>query len=196
MHRIITDIEIINNYTNKNTSPLKKGYLLVKGDFFYFSTLPIPNTISKLSEKDLIQYTKNTYNKSAISFSKANCNLKLKTTTNVEYNLYDIAFGSKKLLMLHDYKNKKDSSLKNIQFDSVIPILFNYNSKPLNLAINFSYLILTIIYGIFIFELLMTHTLIAYFLIILWGISCFIVGKYLLKIISKNIQKHINSTDN
>ncbi|MGL5821480.1 MAG: hypothetical protein ACRCYE_07595, partial [Sarcina sp.] len=119
------------------------------------------------------------------------CNLKLKTNTNTEYNFYDVAFGSKKFLMLHDYERKKDSSFKNINFNSITPVLLNYNSKPLNFAINFSYLIITIIYGIFIFKLLFTHTLIAYLLIIFWGISCIITGKYILNLIAKNIQNSL-----
>lgn len=188
MYRIITDTEIIDNFTNSPKSHLKKGYLLVKGNYFYFSTSLIPDEICELSEKELKEYLKKTYAKSAVNFSKDKCNIKLKTTTNSEYNFYDIAFGSKNFLMLHDCNTKKDSSLKNTTFDSLIPILFNYNSIYLNLAINFSYLILTIIYGLFIIKLLRSHTLIAYSLIILWGISCIITGKYILKIIRKNIE--------
>ncbi|MGL4991571.1 MAG: hypothetical protein ACRC57_10495 [Sarcina sp.] len=191
MYRIITDTRLVNSFINNNKSPLKKGYLLIKGNYFYFSTNPIPNSLLELSEKDLKEYIKKTYTKSAVNFSINKCNLKLKTNTNTEYNFYDVAFGSKKFLMLHDYERKKDSSFKNINFNSITPVLLNYNSKPLNFAINFSYLIITIIYGIFIFKLLFTHTLIAYLLIIFWGISCIITGKYILKVISKNIQNSL-----
>ena len=196
MHRVILDTDVINNFENYKNSPLKKGYLLIKDDYFYFSVEPIPEKLSNFTRKELKKYLENTYAKSAIYFSINNCNLKLKTNTNIPYNFYDIAFGSKKFLMVHDYKTKKDTSFKNIHFDTIIPILFNYNSKPLNLALKYSYFIITIIYGIFIFKLLMNHTLIAYSLIILWGISCSFIGHYLLKNIKKNIETAIKTYKN
>ncbi|MGL4991804.1 MAG: hypothetical protein ACRC57_11685 [Sarcina sp.] len=191
MHRVITDTNIINNFTNNSKSHLKKGYLLIKDNFFYFSVEPISENLLNFTESELKEFLKNTYNKSAVNFSLDNVSKTTKDSNGIEFNPYNISFGSKKLLIKHDITTKKEVSYKMLNPTEITPVLFNYNSLTMNLLLNFTYFFITIFWGVIVSFLLKKSFFLSFLCVVLWFISCYLSGHALINRINKNILKEL-----